>query len=163
MNAPTLCQRLLLATLTALPAAAIAAPLMQEGGWEMKLAISARETAAGPYKQMSENTTRLCLSKEFLAKDPYLTPGIDRDKMEKKGAKCTVSDPKRTDTTASWKMSCTLPDGNSADMFINNTVSAKTLRSNIDQVIQKDGQALQMKISLKARHVGACTTDMMSM
>ncbi len=163
MTSPTLRQRLLLATLAALPAGAIASPLMQAGGWEMKLAISARETAASPYKPMSENTTRVCLSKEFLAKDPYLTPGIDRDKMEKKGAKCTISDTKRTDSTASWKMSCTLPDGNSADMFINNTVSAKTLRSNIDQVIQKDGQALQMKIGLKANHVGACTADMMSM
>lgn len=163
MTSPTLRQRLLLATLAALPAGAIASPLMQAGGWEMKLVITARDTATGPYKQMSENTTRVCLSKEFLAKDPYLTPGIDRDKMEKKGAKCSISDPKRTDSTASWKMSCSLPDGNSADMFINNTVSAKTLRSNIDQVIQKDGQALQMKIGLKANHVGACTADMMSM
>ena len=86
MTSPTLRQRLLLATLAVLPAGAIASPLMHDGGWEMKLAISAREAATGPFKTMSENTTRVCLSKEFLAKDPYLTPGIDRDKMEKKGA-----------------------------------------------------------------------------
>lgn len=163
MFSPVLLQRLVFAALATLPLASIASPLMQAGGWEMKLVLSARETATGPFKTVSENTSRVCLSKEFLAKDPYLTPGIDRDKMEKKGAKCSISDPKRTDTNASWKMSCTLPDGNSADMFINNTVSARSLRSSIDQVIQKDGQALQMKINLKASHIGVCTGDMMSL
>lgn len=163
MSCPSFLRRLVPATLAALPLASVASSTMQPGAWEMKLVLTARETAASPYKTLNENTTRICLSKEFLAKAPYLTPGIDRDKMEKKGAKCSIADPKRTDTAASWKMNCTLPDGNSADMLINNTVSAKTLRSNIDQVIQKNGQVLQMKITLNGRHVGACTADMVSM
>lgn len=163
MSSPTSLQRLMLAALATLPLAATASPLMQPGGWEMKLTLTARETATGPFKTVSENSSRICLSKEFLARDPYLTPGIDREKMEKKGAKCSIADPKRTERTASWKMSCSLPDGNSADMFINNTVSARSLSSQIDQVIQKDGQAMQMKINLKASHIGVCTADMMSM
>ena len=61
-----------------------------------------------------------CLTAAFLDKDPYLTPGIDKEKMSQRGAACSLADEKRTESSASWKMACKLADRSLIDMTINN-------------------------------------------
>lgn len=155
--------RLALAALAALPLAAAANSAVQPGGWEMKAVITARENPGTPPKTLTESTTKVCLTKAFLAKDPYLTPGIDQDKMEKKGAKCSISDPKRSENAASWKMSCVMADGNSVDMQINNTVAPRKMKSEIRQMVHKGGQDLEMQIIMNSTYIGECTKDMMTL
>ena len=127
MNASALPRRVILAAFAALSSGAMADAPVQPGGWEMKAVITARENPSSPPKTLTESTARVCLTKDFLAKDPYLTPGIDQDKMEKKGAKCSISDPRRAANSASnWASSgdstaCVL-SGSRADATIVNGV-----------------------------------------
>lgn len=134
--------------------------VMQPGGWEMHARISAHDSATGETKTLSESTMKQCLSAAFLDKDPYLTPGIDTEKMTRQGATCSLADEKRTESSASWKMACKLADGTLIDMTIHNSVSKHSLRSDIRQVIDKAGKTAQMQIAMNAKFVGECTKDM---
>ena len=163
MNASALPRRVILAAFAALSSGAMADAPVQPGGWEMKAVITARENPSSPPKTLTESTTRVCLTKDFLAKDPYLTPGIDQDKMEKKGAKCSISDPRRAANSASWKMNCVMADGNSMDMQISNTVAPRKMKSEVQQTVHKGGQDLEMKIIINSTHIGECTKDMMTL
>ncbi len=163
MNASALPRRVILAAFAALSSGAMADAPVQPGGWEMKAVITARENPSSPPKTLTESTTRVCLTKDFLAKDPYLTPGIDQDKMEKKGAKCSISDPRRAANSASWKMNCVMADGNSVDMQISNTVAPRKMKSEVQQTVHKGGQDLEMKIIINSTHIGECTKDMMTL
>ena len=86
-----------------------------------------------------------CLSAAFLDKDPYLTPGIDKEKMSQRGATCSLADEKRDASTASWTMACKLADGTLIDMTINNSVSRDALQSDIRQVIDKGGNKFKCR------------------
>ena len=134
--------------------------VMQPGGWEMHAKISAQDPATGERKTLTESTMKHCLSAAFLDKDPYLTPGIDKERMTQRGATCSLADEKRDASTASWKMACKLADGTLIDMTINNSVSKETLQSDIRQVVDKGGKKVQMQIAMNSKFVGACTKDM---
>jgi hypothetical protein len=139
---------------------AIAQSVMQPGGWEMHAKITAHDPATGETKTLSEATMKQCLSAAFLDKDPYLTPGIDKENMVQRGATCSLADEKRAENSASWKMACKLADGTLIDMTINNAVSKHSLRSDIKQVIDKGGKTAQMQIAMNSKFVGDCTKDM---
>jgi hypothetical protein len=139
---------------------AVAQSVMQPGGWEMHATISAQDPATGETKTLSEATMKQCLSAAFLDKDPYLTPGIDKEKMIQRGATCSLADEKRAENSASWRMACRLADGTLIDMTINNSVSKETLQSEIRQVVDKGGKKVQMQIAMNSKFVGACTKDM---
>lgn len=159
MSVRVLMLPLMLATLPAL-----AGPTtVQPGGWKVKTVVTARETPASPPRTVSESTTQICLSPAFLARDPYLTPGLDRDKMEKQGAHCSISDATRSETSAAWKMTCTLADGNAVEMWINNTVAARHVRSEVQQSVRKGNQDLQIRITMDSVYAGACTKDMLQL
>ncbi|WP_374486845.1 DUF3617 domain-containing protein [Zoogloea sp.] len=155
------CAVILPLVLSGLPA--LASPAIQPGGWKVKTVVTARETPASPARTVSEMNTQVCFTPAFLARDPYLTPGIDRDKMEKQGARCSISDAARSEASASWKMSCTMADGNSVEMQINNTVAPRRLRSEIQQLVHKGGQDVQIRITMDSVYAGACTKDMLQL
>ena len=138
----------------------VAQSVMQPGGWQMQSRITARNPATGESKNMGESTTRMCLTREFLAKDPYLTPGIDREKMERRNARCAVSDEQRRGSAASWKMSCQTADGSTVDMTIRNAASFKTLTSDILQTVTKGGEVLIVRIAIDSSYIGECSGDM---
>ena len=137
--------------------------VMQPGGWQMKMKISATDPATGASKVANESTSRVCLTKEYLSKDPYLTPGVDKERMEQKHAKCAISDAKRTANSASWKMACTMVDGSSVDMTIRNTASRQRLTSDIQQVIRKGGNSGVIQIVMDSSFLGQCTSDMLAL
>ncbi|MBS0348742.1 MAG: DUF3617 family protein [Proteobacteria bacterium] len=141
----------------------LASPTIQPGGWKVKTVVTARETPASPPRTVSEMSTQVCFTPAFLARDPYLTPGIDRDKMEKQGARCSISDATRGEASASWKMNCTMADGNSVEMQINNTVAPRRLRSEIQQLVHKGGQDVQIRLTMDSVYAGACTKDMLQL
>lgn len=137
--------------------------VMQPGGWQMTMKVSATDPATGASKAANESTSRVCLTKEYLSKDPYLTPGVDKEKMEQKHAKCTISDAKRTASSASWKMACTMVDGSSVDMTIRNTASPRRLTSEIQQVIRKGGNSGVIQIVMDSTFLGQCTSEMLAL
>jgi len=139
---------------------AVAQSVMQPGGWEMHAKITAHDPATGETKILSEAAMKQCLTAAFLDKDPYLTPGIDKEKMIQRGATCSLADEKRAENSASWKMACKLADGTLIDMTINNVVSKHSLRSDVRQVINKGGKTAQMQIAMNSKFVGDCTKDM---
>lgn len=127
----------------------------------MHAKISTLDPATSEAKTLSESTMKQCLSATFLDKDPYLTPGIDKERLTQQGATCSLADEKRTESSASWKMVCKLADGTLIDMTINNSVSKHSLRSDVKQVIDKgNGKPVQMQIAMNAKFVGECTKDM---
>jgi hypothetical protein len=152
---------LTLLALTSAPCRAESA--MAAGAWEMRLKVSVQETEGEAFKTVNEGTMKYCLSKAFLDKDPYLTPGVDKDKMEKKNAKCAISDEMRGNNAASWKMVCEMADGMKIDMDIHNKASKNELVSNIAQTVIKDDERHQMKLDMKARFIGKCTKDMLNL
>ena len=135
--------------------------VMKSGGWQMQMNVTAENPSTHETKKVNESTTKMCLSKEYLAKDPYLTPGIDKAKMERKNAKCSISDEKHSGNTASWTMACIAADGSTVDMSINNKADAHKLTSNINQVIKKgEVTAALVKIVVDMSFIGQCTNDM---
>jgi Protein of unknown function (DUF3617) len=133
---------------------------MEPGAWQMHMASVAKDPTTGESTTGPETTMKVCLSEEFLAKDPYLTPNLDKERMEKKRAKCTTSDHKREGNSASWKISCTMADGSEVSMTVNNVAERHKLTSKLDQTIQKDGRASLASMSMEMSFLGECTSDM---
>lgn len=134
---------------------------MESGGWQMRMDVTAENPGTHETKKVNESTTKMCLSEAYLAKDPYLTPGIDKAKMERKNARCSISNEKHAGNSASWTMVCTTADGSTVDMAINNKVDAHKVTSNIQQVIKK-GEVITalVKIVMDMSFIGQCTNDM---
>ena len=80
--------------------------------------------------------------------------------MTRKGASCAISDEKKSSGAASWKMLCTLSDGKQVDMTISNVASAQTMNSDILQLVKHEGGVMTMRIAMKAKFIGACTSEM---
>lgn len=144
-----------------LSAPATAESVMQPGGWEMRASVVL--IANGGNKKLNESTTKLCLSKIFLDKDPYLKPGLDKDKMEAKKAKCTISDEKVWSGVASWKMMCQMEDGNTVDSTITNRASATELKSVVQQLVKRGTDTATIEITMDGKRIGECTKDMQSL
>lgn len=144
--------------LTILPSAW--AGTMQAGAWEMQSKITAHNEATGENKNMNDSTAKFCLSPAFIAKDTYLTPAIDKTKMEEKKAKCSISDEKKSTDSASWKMSCKTQDGQVVDAFIDNKVSPGLLTSHVEQVVAQGGKKVKLNIVVNGKFIGKCSKDM---
>ena len=143
-----------------LPGWAHAEQPMEPGAWQMHMTTIARDPKTGQSTNGPEASMKMCLSEDFLAKDPYLTPNLDKEKMEQKRAKCTTSDHKREGNSASWKISCTMADGSQVSMTVNNVAERHKLTSQLEQTIQKDGQASLASMSMEMSFIGECTSDM---
>lgn len=148
---------LLCLAVAACPAAAQA--IMEPGAWELHTVMTAQDPEDGKPVTLGETTRRNCLTREFLARDLYLSPASDEQKMRERGAKCTVSEVKRSDFSASWRMACELADGSRLDMAIRNTVSRHELLSELKQLVSREGRDIPMQIVAKARFVGACGVE----
>ncbi len=140
--------------------AANAQSIMEPGGWEMQVRITAQDPETGVTKTITESTIKQCLSEAFLKKDPYLTPVIDKEKMIQKGATCSLSDQVRNGDSASWRMSCKLADGSKVDMSIKNSASRHKFSSDMRQLVTKGDQTVPMQVAMNAKFLGKCTPDM---
>lgn len=143
--------------------AANAQSVMEPGGWETRTKIVGLDPESGQTKTYADATTKICYTKAFLAKDIYLTPGLDQRKAEAKGAKCKISDARREGDTAGWKMDCTLADGTRTEATVRNAAARRAFSSEVSQVVFKQGQEVPMSISAQSRHVGECSADMPKM
>jgi hypothetical protein len=153
----------LIAIASILPCISVGAQsVMEPGGWQMKMKVSAQDPLTGKSKIVKKSSSKMCLSKAFLSKDPYLIPGINKEKMERNNAKCSISDEERTQNSASWKMTCLTEDGKTVDMSIKNIVSAHSLNSEVRQVIKKGGRTAFLNISVDSSFIGKCTIDMLN-
>ena len=139
---------------------AAAQAVMEPGAWELQTVITAQDPEDGKPVKLGETTLKNCLTKEYLARDLYLTPANDEQKMRQRGAKCAVSDVKRGESSASWRMSCDLADGGRMEMTIRNSVSRHELLSELKQVLTSEGRDIPIQVVAKARFIGDCTPDM---
>jgi len=140
--------------------AAVAQPVMEPGAWELQTVMTAQDPEDGSPVKLGETTLKNCLTKEYLARNLYLTPENDEEKMRQRGAKCTVSDAKRGEASASWRMICELADGSRMDMTIRNTVSRHELVSELKQLVSREGRDIPIQVVARARFIGECTPDM---
>lgn len=148
-------------TFSVYPLTADAQSVMQPGGWEVRVKLTMQDPTTGETKTINESTMKQCLSKAFLDNDPYLTPGIDKEKMAQKGATCSLSDGTRKGNIASWKMACKLSDGTLIDSSISNSASAHAFKSDMRQIVNRDGKAVSMQIAMNSKFIGKCTKDML--
>lgn len=140
--------------------AAVAQPAMEPGAWELQTVMTAQDPEDGSPVKLGETTLKNCLTKEYLARNLYLAPDNDEEKMRQRGAKCTVSGVKRGEASASWRMICELADGSRMDMTIRNTVSRHELVSELKQLISREGRDIPIQVVARARFIGECTPDM---
>lgn len=139
---------------------ALAEATMTAGAWEFKMKVTAQEAKSGAKKNVSETGSTICLSPEFVAKEPFISPALDQAKMEGKGAKCSTSDYQRKDPNASWKMACDLADGGHVDMQVKSMVSPKKMTMDFLQHVVHEGEPGTVKVLTTATFVGECTSEM---
>jgi Protein of unknown function (DUF3617) len=146
--------------ITALFMQSVRAESMTAGAWEMQSKITMQDMKTGESKTMNESTSKFCLTQAFIAKDAYLTPGLDKAKMEQKKAKCTISDEKKSTGAASWKMNCKTQDGHEVNALISNTVSAQQMTSNVEQQVSQGDKTVKMNIAMNGKFIGKCSKEM---
>lgn len=122
-----------------------------------------RELPGQAPEEMGKHTMTSCLKPEFLARDPYLDPKPDADKMAARQAKCSISDYERQGHQARWRMQCETADGSELDARIDNSASAKTLNMLMTQDVKRAGGGQgRVAIRMQGRHVGPCKPGMMT-
>ena len=144
----------------ALAPSAFAQKVMTPGGWEMTSSIS-RELEGKPVEQMGRHTLKICLTREFLAAEPYLSPGLDDERMAARQAKCTSEDLQRDGDSASWVMACELADGSRLRARLRNSATADRLTTLMVQDVERGGGGKgRVTISGEGRYIGECTEEM---
>lgn len=151
---------LIFITISTYPQLALANSLLETGAWEMHTTITMQDPKTGKDRTVNDSKSKHCFSPEYITQNPYLSPNIDKAKMEQKQAACSISDATQTTKSAAWKMSCKTLDGHVVNVTINNTVSARQVQSNAEQEVKKDGKSVFAKINVTAKHVGECTSNM---
>lgn len=134
--------------------------VMQPGGWEMKMQISALDPATRELKRMGESSSKVCLTEAFLVKDPYLSPHADVSNPAHKNARCATSNYQRAGNSASWDMVCTLGDGSEMKAKITNTVSSRSVTLGMQQEIRKPAGTGYALMDGRLSFIGACTAEM---
>lgn len=66
----------------------------------------------------------------------------------------------RDGNTASWKMACALSDGKTVDMTVKTAASAKSLKSELRQIVTQGNQATPANILIGGTFAGECTPEM---
>ena len=159
MTRPAPLALLWLAALTA-AAPALAQTVMKPGGWEVATSIS-RELPGQPAEALGRHTMKICLTPEFLAADPYLSPNLDDQRMAARQAKCTSSDYQREGASASWVMACELADGSTLKARLRNSASADRITLQMVQDVERPGGSKgRVTISGEGRYIGDCTEEM---
>lgn len=129
----------------------------------MRTRVTARNELTGERKTINDTVKQLCMSADFIAKNAYLTPSIDIEKMQQQQAQCSVADQTQTDRSASWTMTCTTAQGQVIDARIRNRVGATRLSSNIEQRIVDGDKRAIVNVAVTGKFTGKCTPDMPAM
>lgn len=138
----------------------LAEGIMIPGGWETTMSMIAENPSTGEKKNIGESKASTCLSKEFLASDPYLTATLDQGKLKGRGVDCSVENYEREGAMAHWMMACTTNDGKSFTMKFNVKLSAKQVVATVNQVVTQGSQSAYINSSVKHTYIGECTDDM---
>jgi Protein of unknown function (DUF3617) len=135
---------------------------IQAGGWEIRSTITATDVETAETKTMVDGMlTKFCYTQAFVDKHPFLTPGIEKDKMVKKNAQCKISNEVQTANTASWHMGCNMQDKSYVFSKISNAVTATSFQSNMIIAVSSNAKAPVINMKIMGTHLGACTPEMM--
>lgn len=146
-----------------LPTCLLANPIMTPGAWNMSMKMTAINPNTGKKVNVGNSQSTFCLTQEFLATDPYLSPTIDEEKMRRKGANCTTSGYSRSGNSAGWTMSCTMANGAQVESNINTSVTAKSYTVTMKQTAGKGKTTVKSTIATKSKYMGNCTSSMPSL
>ena len=136
-------------------------PVMQPGAWASNMKTTAINPNTGKKVNVANVSTTACLTKNFLATDPYLSGGINMEKMKRKGASCSNSDYSNSGKSASWVMSCTMANGKNVISKISASVAKNKYTIKMDQVVGEGASAVRVTNIVTSRHAGKCTSSMM--
>jgi len=137
-----------------------AAPTMEAGAWQLRVTVYVTDEASGAEQLVNETLSRFCFSPAFVAREPYLKPRIDRDKMAQRGMKCEMTEPKREADTVNWTMRCEFADGRLADSAMKNSVQARSFTTEVLSTVTQASAASRSRILTEGRHTGECQADM---
>lgn len=144
----------------ALATPAVAQKMMTPGAWEMTTSIT-RELPGQPTEQMGRHTMKICLTREFLASDPYFSPNLDDQRMAAQQIKCTSDKLQREGDAASWTMACEMRDGTRLNARLRNSATADTVTLNTVQDVERAGGGKgRITMAGEGRYIGECTEEM---
>ena len=150
----------LISGLLLLPSLSSAGSVMKPGGWKMRMKVDVKDEKGCAFKTINESRMRTCLTLEYLDNDPYLTPGLDKQKAEKAHANCSISDEKKGATSSSWTMTCELENGVKATTLFENSATPTKFISNMRQFAGEKNGLVEMRTSIISTFVGKCTNGM---
>ena len=139
-------------------APAAASPLMRAGAWRFEAESRTWDERSGQTSSV-RSVSVVCLTRAFLARDPYLSAGIDDEALRARGARCEVSEYERKEDRASWRMRCELHDGVRVDARVRNTVSETTVETVIEQGVDTPAGGGRVLSSNAGRYVGECRPE----
>jgi hypothetical protein len=82
--------------------------------------------------------------------------------MQAKNAKCSVSDEKHGENSASWTMTCELPNAKTI-ATIQNSIAEQQMSSLMQQTTWKGGVESKTTMEMKGTFTGECTKDMLTL
>ena len=133
---------------------------MRPGAWQARMVVTATNPETGEKINVGETTTTLCLTEEFLASDPYLSPSMNEEKMRGKGLACASSDYQRDGASAQWKTSCQSSDGKTIEGTVSVRLSEMTAQVDMYQRVSQGEKAGEMLMANQMSYAGECTDDM---
>lgn len=139
---------------------AYAKAVMRAGAWQTFITIILRPLGKGEKEHVTMDSSKICMTQSYVDKRPYLTPGIDAEQMLRHNAKCTMSNEKVTENTASWEVKCEM-QGATITTNITNHVDVDEFRNLATQLILRGTTyAALSEIHTSGRYIGECTEDM---
>ncbi len=138
----------------------IANEMMRAGAWETTMVVTARNPQTGKEVKVGESNSTMCLTKEFLQTDPYLSASMNEEKMRKKGLKCSVAEYRRELSSANWTLSCVTADGNSVTSDYHVRVSEGHTKTDIIQAVKQGKQTVHTNTLIESSYTGQCNDSM---
>lgn len=130
-------------------------PVFREG----EAASTNAETIKAMQEVMREN--KFCMSKQFLAAQPYTSPDHFLKLRSRQQKSCHIAQHSKGMGTAAWTMICETNDGSTLTEQTSATVTATTLRQRGSKRLEKDGQTISAaEVEILGKRIGSkCGAD----
>lgn len=138
---------------------AIAQSPLNEGGWLLRTTTSQVAPNQSVDSLVSDRTDQVCMTREFLATNPYLNPY--KNPAGRSIPDCSVADHVSSAQTASWNMTCRAGRGRSSRAIIWVSASSESMTSvTVLDVMQDEQHGSTMRVRVHGTFLGKCTPDM---
>ncbi len=137
--------------------AAQAQPVMQPGAWQFTERLT-HQLPGKPPSHTDSRTVTQCLTVDFLAAEPYFTPGASASASQP--AQCHAEDYQRLGSAARWRLACRAANGGLIDVRVHNQASAQALTLRSQQTVtHPSGAQEHIGREIQARRLGECRSE----